>query len=61
MINSVPAEMAKMERVFSMAAEYGAEVIALAMNEEGIPKDADSRIALAAELVATADGFRYFA
>ncbi len=57
MINSVPAEMAKMERVFSMAAEYGAEVIALAMNEEGIPKDADARIALAAELVAVADGF----
>ena len=57
MINSVPAEMAKMERVFSMAAEYGAEVIALAMNEEGIPKDADSRIGLAAELVATADAF----
>jgi 5-methyltetrahydrofolate corrinoid/iron sulfur protein methyltransferase len=57
MINSVPAEMPKMERVFSMAAEYGAEVIALAMNEEGIPKDADSRIGLAAELVATADAF----
>jgi 5-methyltetrahydrofolate corrinoid/iron sulfur protein methyltransferase len=57
MINSVPAEMPKMERVFSMAAEYGAEIIALAMNKEGIPKDADSRIGLAAELVATADAF----
>ncbi|MDW7740551.1 MAG: methyltetrahydrofolate cobalamin methyltransferase [Bacillota bacterium] len=57
MINSVPAEMAKMERVFTMAAEYNSEVVGLAMNEEGIPKDADSRIALAAELVATADAF----
>ena len=57
MINSVPAEMAKMERVFAMAAEYGAEVIGLTMNEEGIPKDADSRIGFAAELVAIADGF----
>ncbi len=57
MINSVPAEKAKMERVFSMAAEYGAEVICLAMNEEGIPKNADVRIALAAELVVVADGF----
>ncbi len=57
MINSVPAEMAKMERVFAMAAEYDAEVIGLAMNEDGIPKDAESRIALAMELVATADGF----
>ncbi len=55
MINSVPAEAAKMERVFTMAAQYGAEVICLAMSEEGIPKDADSRVALAMELVATAD------
>lgn len=57
MINSVPAEMPKMERVFAMAAEYNAEVIGLAMNEEGIPKDAESRVALAMELVATADAF----
>jgi len=57
MINSVPAEMPKMERVFGLAKEYGAAVIGLAMNEEGIPKDADSRVALAMELVATADGF----
>ncbi|HED23762.1 MAG TPA: methyltetrahydrofolate cobalamin methyltransferase [Firmicutes bacterium] len=57
MINSVPAEMPKMERVFPMAVQYNAEVVGLAMNEEGIPKDADSRIALAAELVATADAF----
>lgn len=57
MINSVPAEMPKMERVFTMAAEHNAEIVCLAMNEEGIPKDADSRIALSAELVATADAF----
>ena len=57
MINSVPAEMPKMERVFSIAAEHDAEVIGLAMNEEGIPKDSESRIALAMELVATADAF----
>lgn len=57
MINSVPAEAAKMERVFTMAAEYDSEVIALAMNEEGIPKDAESRIALSMELVATADAY----
>src|SRR5690606_3621759 len=40
-----------------MAAEYGAEVICLAMSAEGIPKDAESRVALAMELVATADAF----
>jgi 5-methyltetrahydrofolate corrinoid/iron sulfur protein methyltransferase len=55
MINSVPAEAAKMERVFTMAAQYGSEVICLAMSEEGIPKDSESRVALAMELVATGD------
>ncbi|HHX77722.1 MAG TPA: methyltetrahydrofolate cobalamin methyltransferase [Firmicutes bacterium] len=56
-INSVPAEMPKMERVFSLAATYGASVIGLAMNEQGIPKDADARAALAMELVAVADAY----
>ncbi len=57
MINSVPAEMPKMERVFGMAAKYNAAVIGLAMNEQGIPKDAESRVALAMELVAMADAY----
>ncbi|MGI6035056.1 MAG: methyltetrahydrofolate cobalamin methyltransferase [Limnochordia bacterium] len=54
-INSTPAEMPKMERVFGMANDHGAMVIGLAMNEQGIPKDVDSRTALAMELVAYAD------
>jgi len=57
LINSVPAEMPKMERVFTMAKAHNAKVIGLAMNEKGIPKDSDNRIALAMELVAVADGF----
>ena len=57
MINSVPAEWPKMERVFSLAKKYQAAVIGLAMNECGIPKDAESRVALCMELVATADSF----
>jgi 5-methyltetrahydrofolate corrinoid/iron sulfur protein methyltransferase len=55
MINSVPAEAPKMERVFALAREYKAAVIGLTMNERGIPKDADSRLALAMELVMAAD------
>ena len=55
MINSVPAVQEKMDRVFAMAAEYNAEVIGLAMNQEGVPKDSDSRLALAMELVANFD------
>ncbi len=55
MINSVPAVQEKMDRVFQMASKYNAEVIGLAMSEEGIPKDAESRVALAMELVANCD------
>lgn len=57
MINSVPAIQEKMDRVFTMANKYNAEVIGLAMNEEGIPKDAESRVALAMELVANCDAY----
>ncbi|NMB35036.1 MAG: methyltetrahydrofolate cobalamin methyltransferase [Firmicutes bacterium] len=57
MINSVPAVQEKMDRVFSLASEYNAEVIGLAMSEEGIPKDAESRVALAMELVANCDAY----
>ena len=55
MINSVPVIQEKMDRVFAMALKYEAEVIGLAMNEEGIPKNAESRIVLAMELVANCD------
>lgn len=57
MINSCPAERAKIERVFPMAVKYGAKVIGLTMDAKGIPKNADNRIALAMELVAAADEF----
>jgi len=56
MINSVPAVQEKMDRVFTMAKKYDSEIIGLAMDAEGIPKDAESRIALAMELVANCDG-----
>ncbi len=55
MINSVPAIQEKMDRVFAMALEYDAEIIGLAMNEEGIPGDAEKRLVLAMELVANCD------
>lgn len=56
-INSITAERHKVERVMPMAADYNAMVIALTMNEEGVPKDSDSRIAIAMEIVAAADEF----
>jgi len=57
MINSVPAEQDKMDRVFTMAKKHDAAVIGLAMNERGIPKNSEDRLALAMELVANADGY----
>ncbi len=57
LINSVPAEWPKMERVFSMAQKYNAGVIGLCMSEKGIPKDTESRVALAMELCACADSY----
>jgi len=58
LINSCHADRYKIERVFPMAIKYNAKVIGLAMSEEsGIPKSADSRVALAMELVAAADEF----
>lgn len=56
-INSCPCERDKIERVFPMAKKYGAGVIALTMDKTGVPKNADSRVAFAMELVAAADEF----
>lgn len=57
MINSVPAERVKIERVFPMAVQYNAALIGLTMDKKGIPKDAENRVAFAMELVAAADEF----
>ncbi|MBE0466717.1 MAG: dihydropteroate synthase [Candidatus Desulforudis sp.] len=54
-INSTSADQARMDLVFPLAVRYGAAVIGLAMNEQGVPKDADDRLALAMELVANGD------
>lgn len=57
LINSVPAERSKIERVFPMAVQFNAAVIGLTMDKKGIPKDAENRVAFAMELVAAADEF----
>jgi 5-methyltetrahydrofolate corrinoid/iron sulfur protein methyltransferase len=40
-----------------MAKEHGAYCIGLAMSDKGIPKNSEDRLALAMEIVATADAF----
>ncbi|QGP93570.1 5-methyltetrahydrofolate:corrinoid/iron-sulfur protein co-methyltransferase [Neomoorella glycerini] len=56
-INSTSAEREKIEKLFPLAVEYGAALIGLTMNKTGIPKDSDTRLAFAMELVAAADEF----
>lgn len=43
MINSTTAEAFKMEKLFPLAAQYNADIIALTLDEKGIPNDAPSR------------------
>jgi len=57
LINSVPADRPKLERVLPMAKQYKASVIGLAMDAKGIPKTSDARLALAMEIVAAAMEF----
>lgn len=51
-INSTSADTERLERYTDLAKEYGTNLIALTMNKElGIPKEADSRLELAFEII----------
>lgn len=56
-INSTSAEKEKMSKAFPLAIKYGASLIGLTMDNKGVPKDADTRLSFAMELVAAADSF----
>ncbi|NLI12605.1 methyltetrahydrofolate cobalamin methyltransferase [Pelotomaculum propionicicum] len=55
LINSTSADQWKMDIYFPLAVKYNAKLIGLTMNEQGVPKDAEARVALAMELVVNAD------
>ncbi|MBE3574941.1 MAG: methyltetrahydrofolate cobalamin methyltransferase [Firmicutes bacterium] len=57
LINSTTAERKRLERILPLAKDYGCSVIGLAMNEKGVPKDANDRTAIAMEIVAAADEY----
>jgi len=50
-INSVSGEDDKPQLIFKLAKEYNWDVIALAMDEKGIPKDAAARLQIARSLI----------
>ena len=54
MLNSVTAETAKMETVLPLAAEFGTGLVALTMDDTGLPATADQRVDIAGRLVEAA-------
>ena len=54
MINSVNGKKDMMETVFPLAAKYGGLIVALTLDEEGIPATAEGRVAVAKKILETA-------
>ena len=55
LINSVSGEERFMDKVLPLVKEYGAAVIGLTMDEEGIPNDPDRRLVIAHKIVKRAE------
>ena len=55
-INSVNGQEDRLERVLPLAKQYGAAVIGLTMDAEGIPQDAERRVAIAGKILERAAG-----
>jgi 5-methyltetrahydrofolate--homocysteine methyltransferase len=55
LINSVSGEERSLERVLPLVKEYRAAVVGLTQDDNGIPKDADTRIAIAEKIVNRAE------
>ena len=51
LINSVNGEESKLESILPLVKEFDAAVIALTMDDEGIPKDAETRLSIAGKII----------
>jgi 5-methyltetrahydrofolate--homocysteine methyltransferase len=51
LVNSVTGEEHSLAKVLPLVKEYGAAVVGLTQDDEGIPKDADRRVAVAHKIV----------
>ncbi len=54
-VNSVTGEEKSLQAILPLVKEYGAAVIGLALDDEGIPKTADRRVAIARKIVERAE------
>lgn len=57
LINSVNGKKESMDSIFPLAKKYGAVVVALTLDEDGIPSTANGRIAIAKRIVDTAEKY----
>jgi 5-methyltetrahydrofolate--homocysteine methyltransferase len=55
LINSVTGEEASLKRVLPLVKEYGAAVVGLVQDDEGIPRNAERRLAIARKIVERAE------
>jgi 5-methyltetrahydrofolate--homocysteine methyltransferase len=51
LVNSISGEKKRLDRVLPLIKEYGAAVIGLAQDDEGIPKSTERRVAIAYKIV----------
>lgn len=57
MINSVNGKKESMQAVFPLAAKYGGLIVALTLDEKGIPATAEERVAIAKNIIDTAASY----
>lgn len=57
LINSVNGDSDVMDKIFPVAKKYGAVVLGLAVDKNGVPKTAEERFAIAERIVARAEAF----
>ncbi|MBR7092925.1 MAG: homocysteine S-methyltransferase family protein [Clostridia bacterium] len=57
MINSVNGKQECMRAVFPLVKKYGGVVVGLTLDEDGIPADAEGRVAIAAKIIETAASY----
>lgn len=57
MINSVNGTDSRMDAIFPLASECGCPVIALAMNEEGIPATSEERVSICRQILERASSY----
>ncbi len=57
MINSVNGKQESMEAVFPLAKKYGGVIVALTLDEKGIPETAQGRVEIAKRIIETAESY----